>query len=74
MTTKAALQLRLMKEREAAVILGVEVSTLRRWRWAGRGPVYCKIESAVRYDPEDIAAYVAANRRKSTSDTGSTLK
>ncbi len=73
MTTKAALQSRLMKEREAAEILGVEVSTLRRWRWAGRGPVFCKIEFAVRYDPEDIATYIAANRRKSTSDTGNAL-
>ena len=58
---------RLMKERETAEILGVEVSTLRRWRWAGRGPVFCKIGSAVRYEPEVIAAYIAANRRQSTS-------
>ena len=74
MSQQTPTQTRLMKESETAKILGVKVSTLRRWRWAGRGPVFCKIESAVRYDPEDIAAFVAANRRKSTSDTGGTRK
>ncbi len=57
-----------MKERETAEILGIEVSTLRRWRWAGRGPAFCKFGAAVRYEPEVIAAYIAANRRQSTSD------
>ncbi len=64
---------RLMKERETAEILGIEVSTLRRWRWAGRGPAFCKFGAAVRYEPEVIAAYIAANRRQSTSDTGSAI-
>ena len=63
-------QNRLMNEHETAEVLCVEVSTLRRWRWEGRGPVFLKIESAVRYDPADIAAYLAANRRRSTSDSG----
>ncbi len=61
---------RLIKERETAEILGIEVSTLRRWRWAGRGPAFCKFGAAVRYEPQVIAAYIAANRRQSTSDTG----
>ena len=71
MAQKTTPRTHLMKERPTAEILGVEVSTLRRWRWAGRGPIFCKIGAAVRYDPEDIAAYIAANRRQSTSDTGS---
>ena len=73
MSQKTPPRARLIKERETAEILGVEVSTLRRWRWAGCGPVFCKLGAAVRYDPEDIAAYIAANRRQSTSDTGSAL-
>ena len=63
--------LALVNETEAARILGLSVKTLRRWRWAGRGPAYRKIGSAVRYHPdEDLAAFVEAARRTSTSDTG----
>lgn len=61
----------LVNEHEAARLLGLSVKTLRRWRWAGRGPAYRKIGSAVRYHPdEDLAAFVEAARRTSTSDTG----
>ncbi len=60
----------LLKEAEAASILSVEVATLRRWRWAGCGPAFLKIGGAVRYDPADLAAFIAAGRRTSTSDTG----
>lgn len=61
----------LLNEHEAARILGLSVKTLRRWRWAGRGPAYRKIGSAVRYHPdEDLAAFVEAARRTSTSDPG----
>ncbi len=70
MSQKTPPRTRLIKERETAEILGIEVSTLRRWRWAGRGPAFCKFGAAVRYEPEVIAAYIAANRRQSTSDTG----
>jgi hypothetical protein len=61
---------RLLRETEAAPILGVEVATLRRWRWAGRGPCFHKIGSAVRYDPADLDVFIAAAKRNSTSDPG----
>jgi predicted DNA-binding transcriptional regulator AlpA len=61
---------RLLRETEAAPILGIEVATLRRWRWAGRGPSFRKIGSAVRYDPADLDTFIAAAKRTSTSDTG----
>ena len=61
---------RLLKEAEAAEMLGLEVSTMRRWRWAGRGPRYLKLGGAVRYDPADIEAFKEASRRASTSDPG----
>ena len=64
-------QARLMNEHEAAAILGLKPTTLRRWRWAGRGPSFIKIGGAVRYDWADIMALVQSGRRTSTSDAGS---
>ena len=52
----------LLKEAEVASILSVEVATLRRWRWAGRGVRWIKLGSAVRYDPADIAAFIEAGQ------------
>ena len=60
----------LINEHEAARILGLSVKTLRRWRWAGRGVAYRKIGGCVRYHPDDLAAFVEAARRTSTSDLG----
>ncbi len=59
-----------MKEHEAAARLGLKVATLRRWRWSGRGPPFIKIGAAVRYDPDDVEAFIEAGRRSSTSDLG----
>lgn len=51
----------LVDEREAAAILGGQVSTLRNWRSLGKGPRYFKIgERIVRYHRADLAAYAAA--------------
>jgi Helix-turn-helix domain len=60
----------LLNERQAADLLNVRVATLRRWRWAGKGPAFRKIEAAVRYSPVDLEAYIASARRTSTSDLG----
>jgi predicted DNA-binding transcriptional regulator AlpA len=64
---------RLLNEHEAAERLGLKVATLRRWRWSGDGPGFIKLGgargSAVRYAPADLAAFVAAGVRASTSDT-----
>jgi predicted DNA-binding transcriptional regulator AlpA len=62
---------RLLKEQEVAEILNMEVSTLRRWRWAGEGPRFIKIGAAVRYDPQVLNDYLAERVRTSTSDVGS---
>jgi predicted site-specific integrase-resolvase len=70
MPQKIDFQPHLLKESEAAKRLAVEVATLRRWRWAGKGPRFLKIEGAVRYDPNDLAEFISASRRNSTSDTG----
>ncbi len=60
----------LLNETEAARILAMRVTTLRRWRWAGKGPQFVKVGAAVRYDPADLAAFIDAGRRASTSDPG----
>lgn len=57
----------LIKDTEAANRLGLEVTTLRRWRWAGKGPAFVKVGSAVRYDPAIIQQFIDDNRHASTS-------
>jgi hypothetical protein len=61
-------RLKLLKELEAAERLSIEVSTLRRWRWSGKGPRFLKIGGAVRYELADLCAFIEASRRSSTSD------
>jgi len=60
----------LLNERQAADLLNMKVTTLRRWRWAGKGPAFLKIGGAVRYDPAELDRFVASARRTSTSDPG----
>ena len=60
----------LLREQDAAEILNLKVTTLRRWRWAGYGPRFIKLGAAVRYDVSDLDTYIARSRRSSTSDTG----
>ena len=60
----------LLTESDVARRLGLKSATLRRWRWCGRGPRFIKVGAAVRYDPQDVRDYLAANLRISTSDPG----
>jgi predicted DNA-binding transcriptional regulator AlpA len=57
---------------EAQVADGMSISprTLQQWRYLGGGPRYLKIGSAVRYRPEDVAAWLAQQTKASTSDPG----
>lgn len=52
---------------EAAERLGVKASTLNNMRWQGRGPLHIKVGGRVRYRLVDIAAYLDAQTRSSTS-------
>lgn len=61
---------RLLKEAEAAQVLCLKVSTLRRWRWAGSGPRFLKLGGAVRYRQDELHRYIAERERTSTSDPG----
>lgn len=57
-------------EKEAAGRLGLSAKTMQQWRWRGEGPRYCKFGRAVRYSAQDLAAFVEASARQSTSDPG----
>lgn len=65
---------RLIDEKAAADRLGVKPGTLSAWRKRGRGPRYVKMgtgkTAAIRYRRADLDAWIEANVRTSTSDTG----
>jgi hypothetical protein len=50
----------LMTENEVSKRLNVSLASLRRWRVLGRGPVYVKVGSLVRYQPEELQAWLAS--------------
>jgi excisionase family DNA binding protein len=52
----------LVTEGEAANLLRVSLTSVRRWRREGRGPVYRKLGRSVRYRPGDLADFIAASR------------
>jgi hypothetical protein len=63
----------MLDEHEAGRYLGggskpIAPRTLQRQRLEGRGPAFVKIGAAVRYRRSDLDAYIASNRRTSTSD------
>ena len=55
---------------QAASLVGLSVSTLAKLRLSGNGPTYCKLGRRIVYRPEDLAAWLEQNRRRSTSDSG----
>lgn len=48
----------LLKEHEVAQLTGMSLATVRRWRLADQGPRFLKLNSAVRYRQEDVAAWL----------------
>lgn len=53
---------------QAAERLGVTAELLERWRGTGAGPAFIKLSGKyVRYQQEDLEAFVEANRRHSTA-------
>jgi predicted DNA-binding transcriptional regulator AlpA len=53
---------------EAAKVVGLAPQTLMILRLRGRGPRFVKLGRRVLYDPADIAAWIEANKRLSTSE------
>jgi predicted DNA-binding transcriptional regulator AlpA len=50
----------LLNEHEVARVTGLSVASVRRWRLLRQGPKYLKLNSAVRYRPEDISVWLAS--------------
>lgn len=50
----------LMTEHEVSKRLNVSVASLRRWRLLRRGPAFLKVGSLVRYQPEELEAWLAS--------------
>ena len=48
----------LLNEHDVARVTGMSVASVRRWRLLRQGPKYLKLNSAVRYRPEDIQAWL----------------
>lgn len=48
---------------QAAEILGITDTTLRRWRWENKGPKYYKIHTRVRYKKEDVENFIERNEQ-----------
>ena len=53
----------------AASYLGLNENYLAKLRCTGGGPAFIKRNGVVRYDPDDLDAWLEAGKRKSTSDT-----
>lgn len=52
---------------KAAEYTGLSASTLNKLRLTGGGPTYIKVGKTVVYDLTDLDAWLASNRRSSTS-------
>ncbi len=63
---------KLLTTKEAADRLGLSKSTLDKARLTGDGPPFAKMGAAIRYRPQDLDDWVAAQVRRSTSDTTGT--
>ncbi len=62
----------LLTEEETARYLNKKRGTLRRDRWAGSGPPFIRLPGgrSIRYDLQELNAWIDSGRRTSTSDDG----
>ena len=57
----------LLNESETAEILGLRKSTLRTWRYLGRGTAFVKVGlRSIRYERSEIADYIRQGRIQTT--------
>ena len=47
-----------LSQKEAAVYLGISVSTLRRWHKVHQGPRFFRLGGVLRYRVEDLDAFL----------------
>ena len=60
----------MLSTEQAAEYCGMSPRTLEKRRSSGGGPVFVKLGSLVRYKVDDLEAWIAGGRRRSTSDPG----
>lgn len=63
-----------LKRAQAAAYLGLAVSTLASWASLGKGPVFVRLGSAVRYRRTDLDAYLADRTVRPSSETPAAAK
>ena len=49
----------LLTETQVAELLQIKPATLKRWRWSGIGPTFCKIGGSVRYKRSELERFIA---------------
>jgi predicted DNA-binding transcriptional regulator AlpA len=57
----------LLTTEQLAVSCGLAASTLRKWRCQGKGPKFKRIGRAIRYDRQEVNAYLASRTFGSTA-------
>lgn len=73
MTTEKIRPVRFVRTAEAAAYTGLAKSTLEKLRVTGNGPRFSSCGRAVIYEVADLDAWIAANKRQSTSEMPDTL-
>jgi predicted DNA-binding transcriptional regulator AlpA len=48
----------LITEPEAALLLGISLPSLRRWRYQRRGPNFVRFRRTIRYRRADLVAFI----------------
>ncbi len=51
-----------INEKSAGNMLGLSSSTMRKMRKLGIGPVFIRMNKAIRYDVQDLETWVEANK------------
>lgn len=54
--------MKLIDGHTVAEILGISEHQLRVWRMQGRGPMYVKLGRSVRYNMDDLKAWIESRR------------
>jgi hypothetical protein len=53
----------LLTSKEVSCRLSIPEGTLRYWRKIGAGPRWVKLEGSIRYDLDDVLAFIERGRR-----------
>ena len=59
-----------LSTKELSEYLGLSIPTLQRWRLTGQGIPFSKLGGAVRYDIQDVNAWVDEHKRTNTVKEG----